>query len=157
MVSNSTSVGGFKKLTGPDVMLDDGVFEVMFIRMPKTLLELNEIISSLVSGNDTKMIEAFKTSAMTVIAEEEIPWTLDGEYGGEHTRVEIQNLKHAVEIMLPVNDKAPLINNINEIPEDAVETGSHREPDPSGTAEDLGKTEASMTPEDPGTSEQSEK
>ena len=85
-------------------MLDDGVFEVMFIRMPKTLLELNEIISSLVSGNDTKMIEAFKTSAMTVIAEEEIPWTLDGEYGGEHTRVEIQNLKHAVEIMLPVND-----------------------------------------------------
>ena len=138
-------------------MLDDGVFEVMFIRMPKTLLELNEIISSLVSGNDTKMIEAFKTSAMTVIAEEEIPWTLDGEYGGEHTRVEIQNLKHAVEIMLPVNDKAPLINNINEIPEDAVETGSHRKPDPSGTAEDLGKTEASMTPEDPGTSEQSEK
>ena len=157
MVSNSTSVGGFKKLTGPDVMLDDGVFEVMFIRMPKTLLELNEIISSLVSGNDTKMIEAFKTSAMTVIAEEEIPWTLDGEYGGEHTRVEIQNLKHAVEIMLPVNDKAPLINNINEIPEDAVETGSHREPDPSGTGEDLGKTEASLTPEDPGTSEQSEK
>ena len=125
--------------------------------MPKTLLELNEIISSLVSGNDTKMIEAFKTSAMTVIAEEEIPWTLDGEYGGEHTRVEIQNLKHAVEIMLPVNDKAPLINNINEIPEDAVETGSHREPDPSGTAEDLGKTEASLTPEAPETSELSEK
>ena len=157
MVSNSTSVGGFKKLTGPDVMLDDGVFEVMFIRMPKTLLELNEIISSLVSGNDTKMIEAFETSAMTVIAEEEIPWTLDGEYGGEHTRVEIQNLKHAVEIMLPVNDKAPLINNINEIPEDAVETGSHREPNPSGTAEDLGKTEASLTPEAPETSELFEK
>ena len=114
MVSNSTSVGGFKKLTGPDVMLDDGVFEVMFIRMPKTLLELNEIIASLVGGNDTKMIEAFKTSSLTVIGEEEIPWTLDGEYGGEHDRVEIRNLKHAVKIMLPVNDKVPLINNANE-------------------------------------------
>lgn len=118
MVSNSTSVGGFKKLTGPDVMLDDGVFEVMFIRMPKTFLELNEIIASLVGGSDTKMIEAFKTSSMTVIAEEEIPWTLDGEYGGEHAKVEIRNLKHGVEIMLPVNDKAPLINNVNEIREE---------------------------------------
>ena len=73
MISNSTSVGGFKKLTGPDVMLDDGVFEVMFIRMPRNLLDLNEIIASLVSGNDTKMIEAFKTSALTVICEEEVP------------------------------------------------------------------------------------
>ena len=35
MVSNATSVGGFKRLTGPDVMLDDGVFEVMLIRKPK--------------------------------------------------------------------------------------------------------------------------
>ena len=30
-------------------------------------------------------------------------------------------MKHAVEIMLPVNDKAPLINNVNEIPEAAAE------------------------------------
>ena len=157
MVSNSTSVGGFKKLTGPDVMLDDGVFEVMFIRMPKTLLELNEIISSLVSGNDTKMIEAFKTSALTVIAEEEIPWTLDGEYGGEHTRVEIRNMKHAVEIMLPVNDKAPLINNVNEIPEAAGGAEVLRESDPSGISEDIQKQDTSLKQETSEETELSEK
>lgn len=157
MASNSTSVGGFKKLTGPDVMLDDGVFEVMFIRMPKTLLELNEIISSLVSGNDTKMIEAFKTSALTVIAEEEIPWTLDGEYGGEHTRVEIRNMKHAVEIMLPVNDKAPLINNVNEIPEAAGGAEVLRESDPSGISEDIQKQETSLKQETSEETELSEK
>ena len=117
MISNSTSVGGFKKLTGPDVMLDDGVFEVMFIRMPRTLMELNEIIASLVSGNDTKMIEAFKTYSLTVSCEEEILWTVDGEYGGEHMKVDIKNLKHSVEIMLPINDKVPLINNITEVTE----------------------------------------
>ena len=157
MASNSTSVGGFKKLTGPDVMLDDGVFEVMFIRMPKTLLELNEIISSLVSGNDTKMIEAFKTSALTVIAEEEIPWTLDGEYGGEHTRVEIRNMKHAVEIMLPVNDKAPLINNVNEIPEAAGGAEVLRESDPSGISEDIQKQDTSLKQETSEETELSEK
>ena len=65
MISNSTSVGGFKRLTGPDVMLDDGVFEVMFIRRPKNILELNEIIASLVGTNDSKMIEVFKTTGQT--------------------------------------------------------------------------------------------
>ncbi len=32
---HATSVGGFRKLTGPDVLLDDGVFEVLLIRRPK--------------------------------------------------------------------------------------------------------------------------
>ncbi len=110
MVSNSTSVGGFKRLTGPDVMLDDGVFEVMLIRRPKNILELNEIIASLLGASDSKMIEVFKTTGLTVQCEEEVPWTLDGEYGGEHKTVSIKNLKHAVQIMLPKNDEVPLIH-----------------------------------------------
>ena len=133
-------------------MLDDGVFEVMFIRLPKTRLDLNESIATLVGGNDTKMIEAFKTSSLTVIAEEEIPWTLDGEYGGEHTMVEIRNLKHAVEIMLPVNDKAPLINNVNETQEESREpelsktSETMEEPGISSTLESSGKPGLSETP-----------
>lgn len=35
MITNSVSVGGFKKLTGKNVLLDDGLFEVTLIRMPK--------------------------------------------------------------------------------------------------------------------------
>lgn len=118
MVSNSTSVGGFKKLTGPDVMLDDGLFEVMFIRRPKNLLEMNEIVASLVGGGDTKMIEAFKTPSLTISCEEEISWTLDGEFGGEHSQVEIKNLKHGAQIMLPVNEEVPLIHNVPETEEE---------------------------------------
>ncbi len=110
MISNSTSVGGFTRLTGPDVMLDDGVFEVMFIRRPKNILELNEIIASLVGTNDSKMIEVFKTTELTIECEEEISWTLDGEFGGQHKNVQIKNLKHVVQIMLAKNDQVPLIN-----------------------------------------------
>lgn len=110
MISNSTSVGGFKRLTGPDVMLDDGVFEVMFIRRPKNILELNEIIASLVGTTDSKMIEVFKTTELTIECEEEISWTLDGEFGGLHKNVRIKNLKHVVQIMLAKNDEVPLIN-----------------------------------------------
>lgn len=66
MVSNATSVGGFRKLTGPDVLLDDGVFEVLLIRRPKNILELNEIITALLGGADTSNIESFKTSYLKI-------------------------------------------------------------------------------------------
>ena len=33
-------------------------------------------------------------------AEEEIPWTLDGEFGGDHREVLIQNHHQAMEIMV---------------------------------------------------------
>ena len=109
MVSNATSVGGFRKLTGPDVLLDDGVFEVLLIRRPKNILELNEIITALLGGADTSSIESFKTSYLKITSETQISWTLDGEFGGEHREVEIQNMNHAVNIILKKDEKVPLI------------------------------------------------
>ena len=40
MITNSISVGGFKNMTGKNVELDDGVFEVTLIHMPKNPVEL---------------------------------------------------------------------------------------------------------------------
>ena len=61
MISNSTSVGGFKGMTGKDVLLDDGVFEVTLIKKPRNPIELNEIIASLINlVDDTDMIYSFK-------------------------------------------------------------------------------------------------
>lgn len=102
MISNSTSVGGFKGMTGKDVLLDDGVFEVTLIKKPKNPIELNEIIASLINlVDDTDMVYSFKTDQVRFLAKEVIPWTLDGEYGGEHTEVVVRNLCKAVEIMVP--------------------------------------------------------
>ena len=64
------------------------------------------------------MIEAFKTPSLTISCEEEISWTLDGEFGGEHSQVEIKNLKHGAQIMLPVNEEVPLIHNVPETEEE---------------------------------------
>ena len=49
MITNSTSVGGFKNITGKNVKLDDGVLEVTLIRRPKNPIELNNIMISLVN------------------------------------------------------------------------------------------------------------
>lgn len=102
MISNSTSVGGFKGMTGKDVCLDDGVFEVMLIKRPKNPKELNEIIASLINLVDnTDMVYSFKTDEIKICSEEEVPWTRDGEFGGNHGDVVIKNLNRAVEIIVP--------------------------------------------------------
>ena len=101
MITNSTSVGGFKGMTGKDVELDDGIFEVTLIKKPRNPKELNEIVASLVNlVDDTNMIYSFKTRNVKFTAKREIPWTLDGEFGGDHLEVEIKNLQKAVDIQV---------------------------------------------------------
>lgn len=101
MVTNSKSVGGFKGMVGNDVVFDDGEFEVTLIKKPNNPIELNEIIASLIGMQvDSKYMYTFKTDQITFESIEEIPWTLDGEFGGEHDRVEISNMKQRLEIMV---------------------------------------------------------
>lgn len=101
MITNSYSVGGFKHLTGPGVELSDGLFEVALFKRPKNPLELNEIIMALLSSFDnTDMIDSFKTDSLVLETEEPVAWTLDGEFGGEHKKVEIQNKMQALNILI---------------------------------------------------------
>lgn len=102
MITNSLSVGGFKKITGDNVKLDDGVFEVTLIRRPGNPVELNTIMAALLNRNiDTDLMECFTASELQIESEEEIAWTLDGEFGGRHSRVDIRNYKQALEIRVP--------------------------------------------------------
>jgi diacylglycerol kinase family enzyme len=99
MVTNSISVGGFKGMTGDDVKLDDGLFEVTLIRTPRNPIELNEILASLTNMiDDTDLIYSFKTSQVRITSKEKVSWTLDGEFGGEHEQVTIHNRKQSVNI-----------------------------------------------------------
>lgn len=101
MITNSTSVGGFKNMTGSNVQLDDGLFEVTLIKKPKNPMELSEILGSLGSRRDeTELIYSAKTDKILITSEDEVAWTMDGEFGGNHTLVEIKNEKQAVEIMI---------------------------------------------------------
>lgn len=99
MITNSISVGGFKRITGKYVELNDGEFEVMLIKCPTNPIELNEIVTALLSKDmENGSIYCFKTSALKVEATEPVAWTLDGEYGGIHKDVTIQNRQQAIQI-----------------------------------------------------------
>ncbi len=99
MITNSVSVGGFKNITGKNVQLDDGVFEVTLIRAPKNPVELNQIMLSLLNRDiDTNLMYCFRTASLRLESEQEVAWTLDGENGGSHRDVYIENRHKAVEI-----------------------------------------------------------
>lgn len=106
MVSNTASVGGMLKLN--NFRLDDGMFEVMLIRRPPNVIQLNRIIQQLLDINmeiDEEYVSYFRASNLRFISNEEIPWTLDGEYGGESCDTEIGICSRAITFW--VSDDAP--------------------------------------------------
>ena len=106
MITNSRSVGGFKNLTGKNVDMNDGLFEVTLIAHPKNPLQLQEIITALVVAEDnTDLIYSFKTKKLTIESDEEVPWTLDGEFGGDHSYVDIENRHKALNLYLKSTKK----------------------------------------------------
>lgn len=106
MITNSRSVGGFKRITGKYVDLSDGLFEVTLIKRPKTPAELNQILAALLRSDiDTAQMYCFKTSYLRVESEEEVAWTLDGEFGGRHTEAVLENQKEALQIMVPTEEQ----------------------------------------------------
>lgn len=100
MVTNSVSVAGFKGLTGKDVQLDDGEFEVTLVKSPDNPMELNEIIAYLTGLlPETKMVYSFKTAHIQIRSRASVSWTMDGENGGEHWNVEIKNHHRKLNIL----------------------------------------------------------
>ena len=101
MVTNTNSVGGFQIFPASQVSLDDGVFEVVLVRQPKNVADLQDALVSLVrqSHEESRQVEAFHTSRLKVAAAEPLPWTLDGEYGGDPEVARIENLHKAITLV----------------------------------------------------------
>ncbi|MBS6644351.1 MAG: YegS/Rv2252/BmrU family lipid kinase [Clostridiaceae bacterium] len=100
MVTNTISVGGFKGLVPQSVALNDGMFEVLLIRMPKTPLDLSNIISYMfLKEEQNEYVHKFKAKYLTLSSEEPVDWVLDGEFGGTRTEVTIENLQKRINIL----------------------------------------------------------
>lgn len=100
MVTNTISVGGFKGLVNQKVALNDGLFEVLLIRTPKTPMELSNIVSDLFLREEqgSELVYKFKAKSLQIHSEEPVDWVLDGEFGGSRTDVEVENLCCRMEI-----------------------------------------------------------
>lgn len=101
-VSNSTSVGGILTLSDELVDMNDGMFEVLLIKSPANILELNQILLALTMQNyNSPMISFFNSSELEIEADPSMPWTLDGEYQEGSEAITIKNLHGAIRLMVP--------------------------------------------------------
>ena len=103
MVTNSSSVAGLLSMN--DFLLDDGVFEVTLIKKPANLIQLQQIVRSLLNITeeiDKDYIKFFRADKIvfTSLSDEPITWTRDGEYGGDLIRNTVCNYKQAVEFLI---------------------------------------------------------
>ncbi|WP_394522492.1 diacylglycerol/lipid kinase family protein [Lacrimispora sp. JR3] len=100
MITNTISVGGFKGLVTQDVALNDGEFEVLLIRTPKTPLDFTNIINYMfLKEEPNEYVHKLRTRSIRIFPEEPIDWVLDGEFGGTRREVQITNLNKKIRIL----------------------------------------------------------
>lgn len=108
-ISNSTSVAGILTLSEDLVDMNDGIFELLLVRKPQNLLELNDCVLALTTQDyHTPMLTFTSARSVEIEAPEDMDWTLDGEHepGSAHCRAE--NLHDAIRIITRSAPKAGL-------------------------------------------------
>ncbi len=110
MVSNSLSVGGMKDITGDGVLLNDGLFEVTLIKNPVQVQDFTDIATAVFTrSQDNRFVFNFKTRKIKFSSSVEVPWTLDGEFGGNTKSVRMENIQCALEMIVPKNVPLPCV------------------------------------------------
>ena len=101
-VTNARRFAGFIRLDdSAGVSLSDGLFEVILIRTPETILQVGPIVSDILANNftsDYAMLLHSKRVRFTF--EEPVKWTMDGEDGGKQENVICENMPHAVSMIV---------------------------------------------------------
>ena len=101
-IANSTSVGGIININDKLVMMNDGKFELLLIKKPKNIVELNKCINALITQNyNCDMIEFGAIENAKITTDNKISWSLDGERADTNGYVEVKNLHNAITMILP--------------------------------------------------------
>ena len=102
-VTNSRSVAGIIHLKeNASVSLSDGLFEVLLIRTPESVIQLGAIITDILANKfDREYVTLLKSKRVRFTFREPVKWTLDGEDGGSQQEVLCENQHQAVRIVIP--------------------------------------------------------
>ena len=100
-ICNSTSIGGLMKLRDEAVDLNDGKFEMLLIPEPKSVIDLQNLIIALVGQQyDSQGLVFRHVSHLHIETEEDMPWSLDGEYAASCPVIEISNRRCGLTMLL---------------------------------------------------------
>lgn len=90
-VTNSTQIGGIIKFDRDQVALDDGRFELLLVRFPENAGDVSNILNGLRSQDYSSDAFIFaKVREINFAFNEAIPFTVDGEFGGDYQKCRIK-------------------------------------------------------------------
>jgi len=102
VITNSTSIAGFNFNAKKSIAIDDGLFEVIFVRKPNNPIEHMEIITTLRNARkNSNLVIKRRASKIEFSSTQACDWTVDGEFGGKYDNVTIKNLHKKLNIVLP--------------------------------------------------------
>ena len=111
-VSNSTSVAGLLTISPKIVDMNDGKFETLLIRNPSNIVELSEIIRALTAADySSYMLDFLSASELNITADEQMDWTLDGEWQKGASKIKIDNLHNAIRVITNPDTKTALLKS----------------------------------------------
>ena len=98
MVGNTVSVGGLLSLPRDKIRLDDGLFEVILLRLPKSPRDWQSILTALTTlePDEHGTVVAFSAGEVTFTCDQGVAWTVDGEFGGEQAVTAVRNQNRAI-------------------------------------------------------------
>ena len=100
-ISNSTSVAGILTLSPEIVDMNDGVFELLLVRKPQSLMELSDCVLALTTQDyHTPMLTFTSASHLEIDAPADMDWTLDGEQAKGQAHCVAENLHNAVKVIV---------------------------------------------------------
>lgn len=101
-ISNSLSVGGIVKYDKTPVGLNDGLFEIILIKNPDNIVKLQPLVDGILKHEfDREGIEFFRSEKFIVQTNEEVAWTLDGEYAKSNGTLNVENIHGAITFIVP--------------------------------------------------------
>ncbi|MCR5000724.1 MAG: YegS/Rv2252/BmrU family lipid kinase [Lachnospiraceae bacterium] len=99
---NTLSVGGLTNIVPSTARMNDGLLELVFIKTPKSLQDLDLIRQAFMNHDlNSPSILSLQADRVKVHMDRETEWTLDGEYGGKYTEVNIGIKSRAVKVLCP--------------------------------------------------------
>lgn len=99
--ANSRNAAGILDLSEGEIVFNDGLFELLLIKMPKDVIDFSALIKDLLNADlSNKYVSLHKTSECRISLEKGLGWSLDGEDGGIQNEVAFKVHKEAIDIIL---------------------------------------------------------
>ena len=101
LISNAYQFGRVFKYDESEVSLDDGYFEVILVKRPKSAKRFIKILKGmLVHDYSDDMFVLLKVKSLKMESKKHHSWNLDGEFGGKHDLVEIEVLEKKLKVLI---------------------------------------------------------